>query len=182
MGEPLFQRKTETAPAPITPHDLIEKEVAHLKKGTTARYGDQPARKMSSWLIVLAVGALLWLYLMDPIEHAWYKGEAMHTYRYLHNYGAGKDFSELAASGILKPEELHQLDLSTQTDKDYYDTPATAARTAQTIIAYMASVKQLHAGTYANLDALGRVRYTLFVRFGIIPPTAWNFLDPSVAG
>ena len=182
MGESLFQRKPDAASAPtsLTPHQMIEKEVEHLKKGKLARYGDKPVRKASIWLIVVTLCALVWLYIMDPVMHAWYKYEAAHAYRYLHNYGAGKEFAELAASGILSPEEIHQLDRSTQTDKDYYSTPRAGAQAAQTIVDYMASVKALHKGVYVNLDPVGRVRYTLFVRYGIIPPTSWNFLDPGI--
>lgn len=182
MGESIFQRKSDTAsaPAPLTPRELIDKEIEHLKKRKMARYGDKPVRRASIWLAVVVVGGLIWLYIMDPVMHAWYKYDAAHAYRYLHNYGGGNELTELATSGILSPEEIHELNRSTNTDKDYYSTPLAGAKAARAIVDYMASVRQLHAGAYGNLDTLGRVRYTLFVRYGIIPPTKWNFLDPGI--
>jgi hypothetical protein len=179
MAQSLFQRKPEGPSAPPTPHELIEREIGHLKKKKLARYGDNP-RKMSLWLLVAVACALVWLYIQDPVEHAWYKGEAIKAYLYLHNYGAGKEADELAASGILQPEEITQLNQRHDSFQDYYPTPQAAARSALTIVSYMASVKELHAGRYENLDPLGRLRYALFVRFGIVPPTDWPFLDPGV--
>ena len=179
MAHSLFQRKPHGPSAPPTPHELIEREIVHLKKKKSVRYGDNP-RKMSLWLLVVAACGLVWLYLQDPIEHAWYKGEAIKAYVYLHNYGAGKEVDELAASGILQPEEVVQLNQRHGSFQDYYSTPEAAAHDALNIVSYMASVKELHAGRYEDLDPLGRMRYALFIRTGIVLPTAWQFLDPVV--
>jgi hypothetical protein len=46
----------------------------------------------------------------------------------------------------------------------------------------MTSVDLLQAGKYEKLDAVGKARYLLFVRFGIPLPTHWSFLEPSVGG
>jgi hypothetical protein len=180
MAESLFRRKTEEKQAPLTPHELIAHEVDHLKKRTTARHGNKPHRKYSIWLLVLVICALAGLWALDPIEHAWYRGDAISAYLYLHNYGAGKDADQLAACGILAPEEIGELNRRHGSYQDTYATPQAAARTAQTIVAYTNSVKQLHAGAYLNLDPVGRVRYYLFIRPGIYLPTSWNFLDPSL--
>jgi hypothetical protein len=121
-----------------------------------------------------------WLYLMDPILHAWYRSEAISAYLYLQSYGTGKDADELASSGILRPDEIVQLNRLHGSYQDYFSNPKAAAQEAQTIIAYMASVKQLHAGVYANLDAIDRLRYWLFIHHGILLPTSSDWLDPSI--
>jgi len=180
MGESLFQRKTAAKPKSDSPYDLIEHEIEHLKKGTTARHGNKPRKSMSLWLVVLGACGLAWLYLQDPIEHSWYKGDAIKAYLYLHNYGAGNDASQLAGSGIFTADEVTTLDLSHGAYQDYFATPAAAAKKAQDIISYLASVKLLHAGRYEQLDPVGRMRYLLFIRTGLILPTSWAFLDPSV--
>jgi len=180
MGDSLFQRKPPAKKAATSPYDLIAGEIEHLKNRPLARYGTQPRRRMSLWLVTVAGCALAWLYLMDPILHSWYRGEAISDYLYLHNYGTGKDADELAASGILRPDEIVTLNRQHGSYQDSYATPQAAARQAQTIIAYVASVRQLHAGAYGNLDTLGRVRYSLFIRPGLYVPTSWDWLDPHI--
>jgi hypothetical protein len=180
MGDSLFQRKPAGKPTSTSPYDLIQHEITHLKKGTTARHGNKPRKKMSLWLVALGACGLAWLYLMDPIEHAWYKGEAVKTYVYLHNYGVGKEADQLAGSGILAPEEVAELDQRHGSFQDYYATPKAAAQAATTIVSYMASVKLLHSGRYEQLGPVGRMRYLLFIRTGLFLPTSWDFLDPSV--
>ena len=181
MSQSLFQRnKVETAPAPVTPHELIHKEVAHLKKGKTARYGDKPVRRASMWALVGVISAVLWLFIMDPVIHAWYKSEAIHTYVYLHYFGTSEQAAELASSGILRPEEIVELNLSQQAYKDSYDSLREAQESSHKIIHYMDSVRRLHAGKYEKLDFIGMVRYDLFIRNGLNTPTAWDGLDPVV--
>lgn len=180
MAESLFQRKSDTKPAHTSPLELIEREIEHLKKRTSVRYGANSPRKMSIWLLVLTGCALVGLYILDPIEHAWYKYDATKAYLYLHNYGASRDATMLAASGILRPDEIHQLDQRQGSYQDTYATPKAAAANAQDIVAYMRDVKQLHAGAFQNLDTIGRLRYNLFIRPGIFLPTSWDFLDPGI--
>ena len=43
----------------------------------------------------------------------------------------------------------------------------------------MTNVQLLHAGKYQQLDPVGRMRYLIFIRTGIVLPTQWDFLDPS---
>jgi hypothetical protein len=117
---------------------------------------------------------------MDPILHAWYKGEAIRAYLYLHNYAAGPQAEELAVTQILSPEEVDTLNHRHGSFQDYYASPGAANRAAQTIINYMTALHLLHAGKYPQLDLVGKMRYFLFMRTGLIPPMAWSFLDPSV--
>jgi hypothetical protein len=180
MASSLFQKKTPANPEPPTSYELIEPEIVHLKKGYSIRYGPKPRKKMSLWVVFLGFCGLAYLYLMDPILHAWYRGEAIKAYVYLHNYGAGNDAAELASTGILNPDEITVLDRRQGSFQDYYPSPQIAARHAQDVIAYMSEVKELHAGRYQELDPVGRMRYLLFIRTGLILPTSWTFLDPTV--
>jgi hypothetical protein len=177
--ESLFRKKI-AADRPPTPQELIEPEIVHLKKGYSIRHGEKGRNKRPPWLTLLAFGGLLWLYLMDPLFHAWYKGEAIRTYLYLHNYGTGSQAGNLAASGILASDEIQVLDRRQGSFQDYYKSPGAAEEQAQTIIDYMANLHLLHAGKYQTLDPVGRMRYLLFIRTGLVLPTDWTFLDPAL--
>jgi len=179
MEKSLFHKKTPEGPAP-TPYELIEPEIVHLKKGYSIRYGARPKPKMPAWLVLLGFCGLAWLYLMDPLLHAWYKGEAVRTYLYLHNYGSGPLADSLVATQIFSPDEVQTLNHRQGSFQDYYSSPAAANREAGAIINYLANVHLLHAGAYQQLDPVGRMRYLLFIRTGIVLPTDWDFLDPSV--
>jgi len=181
MSGSLFHRTPAAAtPGPATPHELIQKEVAHLKKGKSARYGDKPVRKASIWALVGVICALIWLYIQDPVLHAWYKSEAIKTYVYLHYFGSSEQAAEFGSSGILRPEEIVELNHSPQSYKDEYTSLQDALSSSHKIILYMNSVRKLHAGKYEKLDFIGTVRYDLFIRNGINLPTAWDSLDPVV--
>ena len=179
MAKSLFQKNNPEGSAP-TPRELIESEIIHLKKGSSVRYGNKSKPTTSHWLLILGICGLAWFYLMDPILHAWYKGEAIRAYLYLHNYAAGPQAEELAVTQILSPEEVDTLNHRHGSFQDYYASPGAANRAAQTIINYMTALHLLHAGKYPQLDLVGKMRYFLFMRTGLIPPMAWSFLDPSV--
>ncbi|HEV3273060.1 MAG TPA: hypothetical protein VGZ93_12845 [Candidatus Methylacidiphilales bacterium] len=179
MEKSIFHKKNRENQPP-TPYELIEPEIVHLKKGYSIRYGARPKPKIPLWLFLLAFCGLGWLYLMDPILHAWYKGEAVRTYLYLHNYGGGSLANGLVASEILSPQEAAVLNRRQGSFQDYYASPEAADQQAGTIINYMTTVRLLHAGKYEQLDPVGRMRYLLFIRTGIVVPTQWSFLDPSV--
>jgi hypothetical protein len=181
MAESLFQRKAPAKREPASPYDLIEGEIVHLKKGVSVRYGTQPQKRTPLWMVVLGFCGLIYLYLLDPIEHAWYKSEAIKAYLYLHSYGAGKEADQLAGSGILSTDEVNLLNQQHGSYQDYYATPQAAASEATTIVTYLTSVKLLHAGRYEDLDPLGRMRYLFFIRTGLFLPTSWDFLDPAVS-
>jgi hypothetical protein len=179
MAKSLFQKRIPEA-SPPTAYDLIESEIGHLKKGTSVRYGNKARTRTPPWVLVLGFCGLAWLYLMDPIYHAWYKWEAVRTYLYLHNYGSGSEAGVLAATQILSPDEVETLNHRTGSFQDYFSSPEAASLKAETIIRYMDDLKLLHAGKYRKLDPVGRMRYLLFIRTGILLPTDWTFLDPSV--
>jgi hypothetical protein len=176
----LFHKGIPKSVAP-TPYELIEPEIVHLKKGYSIRYGKKTERRAPPWLMVVAFLGLAWLYLMDPAMHAWYKGEAMRTYVYLHNYGSAKLAQELVASRILTTDEATMLDHQLGSFQDYYSTPQAAIDSADTIIKYQNGVQLLHAGKYAKLDPVGRMRYLLFVKTNLLLPISWDWLDPSVS-
>ena len=179
MENSLFHKNTPGNPPP-TPYELIESEIGHLKKGSSIRQRPGGETKTPPWLIILALCGLAWLYLMDPFLHAWYKGEAIRTYLYLHNYGSGPLIDELIATRIFSPDEVETLNRRNGSYQDYYASPEAANHEAQTIINYMTDLHLLHAGKYQQLNPVGRTRYLLFIRTGLIPPTQWSILDPSV--
>jgi hypothetical protein len=179
MEKSLFHKKTPGNPSP-TPYELIEPEIVHLKKGYSIRHGPRAERKAPPWLVILGFCGLAWLYLMDPVLHAWYKGEAIRTYLYLHNYGSGPLADNLIATKIFSPDEVNILNHRLGSFQDYYASPEAANRQAAAIIDYMTSLHLLHTGHYQQLDPVGRMRYLLFIRTGIVLPTDWSILDPSV--
>jgi hypothetical protein len=180
MAKSLFQRNYPEGPSPPTPYELIEPEIVHLKKGYSIRHGERPSPKAPPWMLVLAFCGLAWLYLMDPIIHAWNKGEAIRTYLYLHNYGTGSLANQLAASQILLPDEVEALNHRQGAFQDYYPSLDDAKHHAEVIIKYMNDVRLLHAGKYQKLGPVGRMRYLLFIRTGLVLPSDWTFLDPGV--
>jgi len=180
MEKSLFHKKTPEGSSP-TPYELIEPEIVHLKKGYSIRHGPRAPKRAPPWLTLLAFCGLVWLYLMDPFLHAWYKGEAVRTYLYLHNYSTGPLADNLLATQIFSPDEVEVLNHRRGSFQDYYPTPAAAEREAGTIINYMTALRLLHEGKYQQLDPVGRMRYLLFIRTGIVLPTDWNFLDPSIS-
>jgi hypothetical protein len=179
MEKSLFHKATPKGPPP-TPYELIEPEIAHLKKSSSIRHDPRAKKKTPPWLLLLAFCGLGWLYLMDPVLHAWYKGEAIRTYLYLHNYGAGPLADNLIATRILSTNEVTVLNHRHGSFQDYYASPEAANRQAEAIINYMTALHLLHDGKYQNLNPVGRMRYLLFIRPGIILPTEWSVLDPSV--
>ena len=178
MAKSLFQKDNTRGPAP-SPRELIQPEIDHLKKGYSIRHAPGAKRKTSPWLVILALGALGWLYLMDPILHAWYKGEAIQTYLYLHDFGAGPQLVDLIATGILAPSEIEILNRRQGSFRNYYASPEAANREARAIIHYVTALRLLHAGKYEQLGPVCKLRYFLFIRTGLTPPMEWNMLDPS---
>jgi hypothetical protein len=179
MENSLFH-KNAPEDSPPTPYELIESEIGHLKKRSSVRHGPGAERKSPPWLVLLGICGVVGLYLMDPVLHAWYKGEAVRTYLYLHNYGTGPQLNDLIATRIFSPEEVETLNRRSGSFQDYYASPQAADDEAQTIINYMTAVRLLHAGKYPQLNPVGRTRYLLFIRTGIVLPTQWSVLDPSV--
>ena len=184
MAKSLFHKDTpEKKPAKPTPYDLIEKEVAHLKKGASVRRSPkEQVKKSAPWFAILVAGCLVTLFCWDPPVHAWQKGEAIRTYLYLHNYTSGPLAQQLASTRILAPDEIDTLNRRQGSFQGYYPSPEAAQQTAQGIINYMNSVRALRAGQLEKLDPIDRTRYLFFVKPGLgdLMPTQWDFLDPTV--
>ena len=180
MEKSLFRKDTPEG-SPPSPYELIGPEIGHLKKGASIRHGPKFKQSTPPWLIIIAFCALGWLYLMDPFYHAWYKGEAIRTYLYLHNYGTGPLADNLIATQIFTPDEVQILNHRTGSFQGYYVSPEAANHEAEKIIDYMTALHRLHIGQYQQLDPVGRMRYLLFIRPGLILPTQWSILDPTVA-
>jgi hypothetical protein len=179
MAKSPFEKDTPPK-APPSHYELIEHEISHLKKGSSTRHGPGARPKTAPWILVLVFLTLAWLYLMDPPMHAWYKGEAVRAYLYLHNYSNGTLVGQLVATRILSPDEIATLDRRSGSFQSYYASPEAANRAAQKIVDYMNDVSALHDGRYEKLDPLQRMRCFVFIDTGIIVPTRWDFLDPSV--
>jgi hypothetical protein len=180
MEKSLFQKNSPEQSKP-SPHDLIGPEIRHLKKGTSVRHGPNAKSSAPPWLVVIAFCGLAYLYLLDPVLHAWYRGEAISTYLYLHNYGTESQAGRLVATGIFTPHEVNVLNHRMGSFNDYYASVEAANQQAETIIKYMADVRLLHESKYQTLDPVGRMRYLLFIRTGIYLPTNWDFLDPGIS-
>jgi len=177
----LFDKNKPDGRRARTPEELIEKEVRHLRKGQSTRHHNLSPSRTATWLLVLVIGALIWLYVMDPITYAWYKGEGVRTYLYLHSFGSGKLEQQLLLSGIFSSDEIEALKhRQGGAYQDYYATPQDAERQAKTIITHMENVRLLHEGKYQQLHWIGKLRYALFIRLGIPVPTQWSFLNPTI--
>ncbi len=182
MAKSLFHRETPKSSDP-TPLEKIEHEIGHLKKKSwSVRHGANSPSNALAWIVVLVLLGAGWLFAMDPVLHAWDKGEATKAYLYLHNYGSGPLADKLIATQILSPDEVMALNRRSGSFQDYYASPDAANRKAEDIIAYMNSVKLLHAGEYEKLGVVGKIRYELFVQFGVDLPERWDFLDPKIEG
>ena len=176
--ESLF-RKDTSRPAPSV-YELIAAEVAHLNKRYSVRYGTAERGRTAQWVFGIAVCAVLGLFFMDPFFYALQKSDAIRTYLYLHNYDSGASADALVASGILNRDEALRLNQRQGVYQDYFASPDEAEKKSESIIAYMNSVRDLHNGRYEQLDPIGKLRYELFVRVGLMPPTHWSGLNPSV--
>ncbi len=181
MGNSLFRKESPEDKKPPTPYDLIEKEVQHLKKGSSVRHGGASKNRKMPWLVILGFIGLAWLYLMDPFYHAWYKGEAIRAYLYLHQYGSEADVAALTGAHILSLEEIDVLNHKNGAFRDYFKSADEARKRVDAIVQYQTNVQLLHEDKYQSLDPVGRMRSVLFIRWGIFLPTDWNFLDPTVS-
>jgi hypothetical protein len=171
--------KDPASSRPPTNLERIEKEIKHLKKRTSVRDGRATTSRLS-YLIVLAVLAILGLYLLDPILYALKKDDAIHAYLYLHDYGNVPELKALVDTGMFASSELTILNRRQGTAHDYYTSLDQANKTAASIVQYVNGVHALHAGKYQELDAVGKMRYLLFVHNRIPLPTSWSFLTPIV--
>ena len=161
-------------------HELIEKEIEHLKKRTGTRSAQEIQRGWSKFLVVCAVLGLFWLWGMDAVLFSYNRGDAIHDYLYLHNYGNDAKARALAASGLLTPGEVKQLNARQGAFQDYYAGTEAAEKQAAELIDYMDQVRALHQSQEETLSPLNKVRYFLFMKTGLIPPTRWDVLNSSI--
>jgi hypothetical protein len=178
--ESLFE-KDPAERAPLTPYEQIQAEITHLQKKTSVREQTASRNKMAITFTVLVFCTLIGLYIMDPFFYALHKTEAIRTYLYLHNYDSGSQVDALIASHIFSEDEIAALNRQQGSFQDYYASPAEAEREAKTIVSYIQGLHDLRAGQYDQLDPIGKVRFVLFIRSGLEPPTSWKFLNPTIA-
>jgi hypothetical protein len=175
--------KDPTAPVLLPPYALerIEREIAHLRKSSSVRH--KPGEKLTVARVAssVAICTLLCLYFMDPFLYAYHKGDAIRTYLYLHNHGSDEKAQALLSTRIFSNSEIDVLNHRDGTFQDYFSSPMQAEQSADSIVNYMNGLYYLRMGQYDSLDPIGKLRYLLFFRTGLLPPTDWSALTPSVA-
>ena len=172
--------KDPTARAALPPYALerIEREIAHLRNSSSVR--NKAGEKLTTARMVMSIAlcTLLCLYFMDPFLYAYHKGDAIRTYLYLHHYGSDQKIQVLLSTGILSNSEVDALNHREGSFQDYYSSPAQANQSADSIVNYMNGLYYLRKGQYDQLDPIGKLRYLLFFRTGLTPPTSWSGLTP----
>jgi hypothetical protein len=160
--------------------ELIEKEIAHLKKGRSSRQAQEARRGRAGGIIFTVVVVLFALYALDPFLFSYHRGQAIRAYLYLHNYGDDRQAAAVAACGLLRPGEVLDLNRRQGAFQDYFAGTGPAEQEAAGFIHYMDGVRALHKGDYNALSPLNKLRYVLFVKTGLMPPIRWDFLNSSV--
>ena len=166
-------------PSPFS-RELIEKEIAHLKKGRSVRQTREARGGWTRTLLSLAVLVLVGLYALDPVLFSYHRGEAIRAYLYLHNYGDDRQAEAVAATGLLKPGEVRELNRRRGSFQDYFGGTEAAEQKAAALIRYMDGVRALHEHRYDALTPLNKLRYILFVKTGLTPPIRWDVLNSSI--
>jgi hypothetical protein len=181
MASSIFGKDPSDKPtASAYARERIEKEIEHLKKPKSTRYGPNERMTLGIFVSGVIAAAIAALYLMDPLLYAWHKGDAVQAYLYLHNYDSDLKAQALVTSGILTPDEATLLNHRQGSFQDYYSSPEQAEKTADSLIAFMNDMSKLRSGPYQDLDTLGKIRYNLFCRWGLIPPSQFSFLNPAI--
>lgn len=171
--------KDPTARA-LTVYDRIAPEITHLKKGGSVRDGSNAGSKTGAWAASIALGILLVLFFMDPFLYAMHKSDAIRAYLYLHNHDSTSATDALVASQIFSQDEIMAMNGRQGSFQNYFSSPAQAKHRAASIVGYMSGLHNLHYGDYPQLDPIGKLRYLLFIRVGLYPPTVWSGLNPSI--
>jgi hypothetical protein len=181
MSSSIFGKDPSNQPVPSPfARERIEKEIAHLKKPQSTRHGPNQRMSLGVFTCCLIVFVLVGLFIMDPFVYAWYRGDAIQDYLYLHNYDSDQKANALVATGILSSDDAAVLNARQGSFQDYFVSPEAAEKKADDIIAFMKGLSELRNGPYDNLDTLGKIRYNLFCRWGLIPPSNWPILNPKV--
>ena len=176
--ESLFQR--EPVARPLTIYERLAPEIAHLQKGVSTRHGKGGPGGFFTWICVIAIGAVLGLFFMDPFLYAVHRSDAIRAYLYLHSYDTDATVQPLIDSRILSANEIIVLNHKDGSFQNYFSSRQDAEDKAAGIVAYMSGLRTLRSGAYQNLDPIGKLRYFLFVRSGLMPPVSWSGLNPSV--
>jgi hypothetical protein len=168
-----------STPSPFS-RDLIEKEIAHLKKGRSVRQAQDSRRsKWRVFLFLLAL-ALIGLYGMDPVLFSYNRGDAIDVYLYLHNYGNDREAETMVACGLLTPSDAQELRRRQGSFQDYFVGTKAAEDKAASLVHYMDGVHNLHDHRYDALTPLNKLRYILFIKPGLTPPISWSALNSSI--
>ena len=181
MASSIFGKDPSKEPVPHAfARERIEKEIAHLKKPQSTRHGpnEHNTRGIIATCVILL--AIVGLYFMDPFFYSWYKGDAIQAYLYLHNCDSDQKAQALVSTGILTQEEVEILNRRHGSFQDYYSSPQDAEKMADSIISFMNGLSKLRNGPYDDLDPLGKIRYNLFCRWGLPPPSEWTALNPFI--
>lgn len=177
----IFDKDPSDRPAaPPYARERIEQEIAHLKKPQSTRHAADERRSLGIFVSFLIVSAIVGLYVMDPFLYSWYKGDAIKAYLYLHNYDDDQKARNIAATGILTDSDVEILNHRQGSFQDYYTTRQDAEKDANSVISFMNGLSKLRGGRYDDLDPLSKVRYNLFCRWHLIPPTEWPALNPQI--
>ena len=178
--ESIFSKVPPAKPPSI--YDKIGAEITHIKKGQTgtAREGSDAGTKTGAWLATIAMGLLIVLFFMDPFLFAMHKSDAIRAYVYLHNYDSASNTDALVATHIFSDDEIAAMNAQHGSFQNYFPSPAAAQQKAAAIVSYVNGLHDLRYGRYEDLDPIGKLRYLLFVRIGLFPPTYWPGLNPSV--
>ncbi|MCE0499131.1 MAG: hypothetical protein LV481_14415 [Methylacidiphilales bacterium] len=181
MASSIFDKDPSKQPVPSAyARERIEKEIAHLQKARSTRHRTDERHTLGFIVVCVILLAIAGLYFMDPIIYSWDKGDAMQAYLYLHNCGSDQKARALVATGILTQAEVEILNRRHGSFQDYYASPQAAQKTADSIINFMNGLSTQRDGPYDSLDILGKIRFNLFCRWGLIPPTEWPSLNPVV--
>jgi|SRR5579871_1271274 len=159
---------------------LIEKEIAHLKKRQGTRHAGQEKRTWSKVIVAAGVLGLIGLWVMDALIFSYDRGDAIRVYLYLHNYGSDAKADAVADCGLLTDKEVKRLNAREGSFQDFYAGTRAAEARADELIATMEEVDALHHGHYDLLSPLNKLRYVLFIKTGLTPPTHWTALDSSI--
>ena len=181
MASSIFGKDPSQQPVPPAfARARIEREIAHLKKPQSTRHGPNEHDIQGIFSFCVILFAIIGLYFMDPFFYSWYKGDAIQAYLYLHNCDSDQKAQALIATGILTQEDVEILNRRHGSFQDYYSSPQEAEKTADSIISFMNGLSKQRTGPYDDLDLLGKIRYNLFCRWGLNPPSEWTSLNPAV--
>ena len=176
--ESIFSKDASAARV-VTVYDRIGSEIAHLNKGSSVRDAGRTS-KAGAWAASIALFLLLGLFFMDPFLYSIHKATAIRAYLYLHSYGAASTTAELVGSGVFSKSEISEMDAQHGSFQSYFTSTTDAKDQAQSTVDFITSMRNLRYGHYQDLDPIGKLRYLLFIRIGLYPPSVWSGLNPSV--